>query len=220
VLLKDVRWALRMVARSPGYVAMAVIALGLGIGANTTVFSFVNAYLLQPLPSVKNADRLVTMNCLRRGNFVGVSYLDFVDWKQQGHAFGDLVAANYLYPILTGQGKPDRLNGVRVSGGFFEIYTVRPAIGRSFLTAENLPGGEAVVLLSQGFWQRRFGGDPDWFAPPGLRGLPGGRSCDFAAQAMLRQGHEDDLAVFQLLNLVDATHIGVVQLGGGTCFLE
>ncbi len=161
MLVQDVRYALRVFARSPGFVAMAVIALGLGIGANTTVFSFVNAYLLRPLPTVKDAGRIAQLNCLRRGNWVGVSYLDFLDWKRQNHVFEDLSAVTYLNPILTGQGEPDRVSGVRVSSGFFDVFLARPAIGRAFLPVENEPGGEPVVLLSNGFWQRRFGGKPE-----------------------------------------------------------
>jgi len=137
---------------------MAVIALGLGIGANTTVFSFVNAYLLRPLPTVKDADRLAEVSCLRRGNWVGVSYLDFLDWNRQNHVFEALSAVSYMNPILTGRGEPDRVSGARVSGGFFRVFAARPAIGRPFLPAENAPGGDPVVLLSYGFWQRRFGG--------------------------------------------------------------
>ena len=158
MILQDVRYGLRTMAHSPGFVAMAVVALGLGIGANTTVFSFVNAYLLRPLPTVKDANRLAQVNCQRRGNWAGVSYLDFLDWEKQNHVFESLSAVNYLNPVLTGQGEPDRLAGVRVSPGFFDVFGMRPAVGRGFLPAENAAGGEPVILLSDGFWQRRFGG--------------------------------------------------------------
>jgi putative ABC transport system permease protein len=161
LFLNDLRYAVRRLAKSPGFAAMAVIALGLGIGANSNIFSFVNAYLLNPLPSVKNADRLVFLECERRGSTTGVSYPDFLDWTQQSRAFSDLAATQDVLPILSGRGEPERIHGERVSAGYFNVFTVRPAIGRAFLPAEMASGGEPVILLSDGFWQRRFGGRAD-----------------------------------------------------------
>jgi putative ABC transport system permease protein len=159
--LQDIRYALRMFAKNPGYVLLAVIALGLGIGANCNIFGFFNVYLLRPLPSVKDADRVVVVDGLRRGNRTGTSYPDFIDFKQQNHVFEGLAAVQWTFPILTGRGEPERVLGVFASDGFFDVYTVRPALGRAFLPAENAPGGERVAIISNAFWQSHFGSRPD-----------------------------------------------------------
>ncbi len=161
MLLNDLQYALRRLARSPGFVAMAVVALALGIGANANIFSFVNAYLLRPLPTVKSADRLVYFEGRIRGNWAGVSYLDFLDWKQQSRAFAGLAVTQDVNPILMGRGEPERILGTRVSADFFTVFTAAPALGRAFLPAETAPGGEPVAILSDGFWQRRFGSNRD-----------------------------------------------------------
>lgn len=161
MVLQDLRYALRTLAKRPAFLAAAVLALGLGIGANTTVFSFVNAYLLRPLPSVRNPDRVVMVHGLRRGYWTGVSHADFLDWQQQGQAVEAWVAIADVYPILTGAGEPERVDGARVSAGFFAVFGLQPVLGRAFLPGEDAPGAEPVVLISQGLWQRRFGARPD-----------------------------------------------------------
>src|SRR5580704_5843428 len=141
---------------------MAVLALGFGIGANSVIFSFLNVYLMRPLPSVNEADRVVIVNSvLRGGNRAQASYPDFLDWQQQNHVFQSLTALVNGSAILTGRGEPERVSGVRVSSGFFDVFTVHPALGRAFLPAESSPGGEPVVVISNGFCQRQFGGKPD-----------------------------------------------------------
>jgi putative ABC transport system permease protein len=135
---------------------MAVLALALGIGANSNIFSFVNAYLLKPLPSVKDTGRLMLFQTRIRQNTTGSSYLDFSDFARQSRAFESISAAAWMGPILSGRGEPERLRGKQISSGYFDVFTVQPVLGRRFAPSET----ERVVLLSDGFWQRRFGGDP------------------------------------------------------------
>ncbi len=161
MLPKDIRYALRLFARNPGYVAMAVLALGFGIGANSSMFSFVNVYLLQPLPTVKDAGRIVILQCQRRGDSTGASYLDFTDWEKQSRSFEAVTAIQDANPIVVGLGEPERAAGARVSRDFFQVFPVRPPLGRLFLASESAPGGEPVMLISDGFWQRKFGSARD-----------------------------------------------------------
>ena len=155
---EDVRYTLRRFAKHPGFLIIAVVVLALGIGANTCIFSFVNAYLLSPLPSVRDVDRVITIDGRRRGFMMGVSYPDYLDFEQQNHAFESMAAVTYVNPILTGRGEPERVQGLRVSPKFFDLFTTKPALGRAFLPAENAAGGETVVMISEGFWQRHLGG--------------------------------------------------------------
>jgi putative ABC transport system permease protein len=161
VLPKDIGYALRLFARSPGYVAMAVIALGFGIGANSSMFSFVNVYLLQPLPTVRDAGQIVILQGQQRGNNIGTSYLDFTDWEKQSSGFDGITAMEHGGPIVSGLGEPERAAGVRVSREFFRVFPVRPVAGRLFLPTEMAPGGDPVILISNGYWQRKFGSTPD-----------------------------------------------------------
>ncbi len=162
MLVRDIQYALRLFARNPGFVAMAVLALGFGIGANSVIFSFLNVYLMRPLPSVNEADRVVIVNSMLRGsNRAQASYPDFLDWQQQNHVFQSLTAIANGSAILTGRGEPERVSGTRVSSGFFDVFTVHPTLGRAFLPAEHSPGGEPVVVIGNGFCQRQFGGKPD-----------------------------------------------------------
>ena len=161
MLPKDIGYALRLFAKSPGYVAMAVLALGFGIGANSSMFSFVNVYLLQPLPTVQDAGQIVILQGQRRGSQTGASYLDFTDWEKQSRGFDGIAAIQYADPIVVGLGEPERAAGVQVSSRFFRVFPVRPALGRLFLPSETAPGGDPVMLISDGFWQRKFGGARD-----------------------------------------------------------
>ncbi len=161
MLPKDIGYALRLFAKSPGYVAMAVLALGFGIGANSSMFSFVNVYLLQPLPTVQDAGQIVILQGQRRGSQTGASYLDFTDWEKQSRGFDGIAAIQYANPIVVGLGEPERAAGVRVSSRFFRVFPVRPELGRLFLPSETAPGGDPVMLISDGFWQRKFGSAQD-----------------------------------------------------------
>ncbi len=163
-IIKDIRYGLRGLLKRPGFTAVALIALALGIGANTAIFSLVNAVLVQPLP-FKEPDRLVWMwgNIRQGGNRASVSPLDFLDYRQQNTAF-EQFAASYSIPLavnLTGNGEPERLVSAGVTGNYFDALGVQPAMGRSFVLDNEKPGNDQVTVLSYALWQRRFGGDPN-----------------------------------------------------------
>jgi putative ABC transport system permease protein len=120
-------------------VALAVLALGFGIGANSAIFSFLNAFVLRPLPSVADAHRVVTIEGRRRGGTMGVFYADFLDWRQPARAFSLTAATESFDPIVTGAGEPERVPGARVSAGFFDLFTARPALGRVFSPQDYAP---------------------------------------------------------------------------------
>ena len=164
-LLQDLRFALRGLLRRPGFTAAVVATLALGLGANAAIFSVVNAVLLRPLPYA-DPDRLV-MVWGRYPDFgrTGTSLPDFTDWQRgtvgSFGSFEQLAAMHGTAFNLTGLGEPEQLRGDRVSANFFTTLGVRPALGRGFLPEEDRTGGDDdVVVLSHGFWERRFGGDP------------------------------------------------------------
>ncbi|HEV8366365.1 MAG TPA: ABC transporter permease [Pyrinomonadaceae bacterium] len=162
-LLKDLRYGIRGLLKRPGFTLVALIALALGIGANTAIFSLVNAVLVQPLP-FGEPDRLVWMwgNIRQGGNRASVSPLDFLDYRHQQTTF-EHFAASFTRPakaILTGAGEPERLSAAGVTGNYFQALGVNPALGRSFVLENEKPGTDQVTILSFGLWQRRFGGDP------------------------------------------------------------
>jgi predicted permease len=154
MFLNDLRYALRRLKQSPGYCAMAVLALALGIGSNANVFSFVSCYLLRPLPHVKEADRLVYLENRNRITITGTSYLDFVDLAAQARAFDGMVASSFSRPILSGKGDPERVPCALVSAGYFEVFATKPAVGRRFSPSEP---DEHVVIVSDRLAERRFG---------------------------------------------------------------
>ncbi len=161
-LIQDVRYGLRMLVKNPGFTAVAVITLALGIGANTAVFSVVNAVLLTPLP-YKDAGRLVVVweQNPERGWYRNiVSAANFVDWRKQNHVFAQMAAIDPQRTFnLTGGGEPEEVWGEQVTTNLFSLLGVRPVLGRDFLPEEDKPGGPRVVILSYGVWQRRYGGD-------------------------------------------------------------
>src|SRR6185369_13530493 len=141
---------------------VAVITLALGIGANTTIFSFVNGILLRSLP-YPQPERLVVLDetALRRGiTSMGVSYPNYLDWREQNRVFEDIAAYDTSSLALTGSGEPEQLQGAEIAHGLFEILRVAPLMGRTFTEEEDRPKHDTVVILSHGLWQRRFGGDP------------------------------------------------------------
>lgn len=160
-LWQDLRYGLRMLAKNPGFTAVAVLALALGIGANSAIFSVVNTVLLRPLP-YKNPEQLVMV--WDEQTHLGFpkdtpSPANFLDWRQQNTVFTGMSALIESSFNLTGAGEPERLDGRRVSANFFSLLGVEPQLGRSFVPEEDKPGTR-VVILSYGLWQRRFGGDP------------------------------------------------------------
>jgi putative ABC transport system permease protein len=161
ILWQDLRFGGRMLRKHPGVTLSAVLTMALGIGATSAVFSIVNPLLLRPLP-FRDPDRLITIyeTCLPKFPRFSVSPGNYYAWREQSPAFAGMAAAKSLTLTLTGDGDPERLAGRRVTTGYFELFGVRPVLGRDFLPEEDAPGHSDVIILSQGVWQRRFGGDP------------------------------------------------------------
>src|SRR5215210_2040962 len=158
--MKDLRYGLRMMLRNPGFTVVAVFVLALGIGANSVIFSVVNAVLLRPLPYA-DPDRLVIMWEKSATQDTSVSYPNFIDWRDQNQVFKHVAAFRRDSFNLIGAGEPERLSGRMISSSFFSTLGVKPMRGRDFAAEEDRAGGNPVVILNYGFWQRRFGGAED-----------------------------------------------------------
>jgi len=164
-LLHDVRYGLRQLSRNPGFTAVVLVTLALGIAVNTTIFSAVNGWMLRP-PSIKDPARVVVILTTdpAKGGWAWdrnpVSAYDFVAWREQSHAFEDMAASEGNDFALTGEGEPERLDGMRVSASYFDVQGVSAALGRTFLPDEDQPGRDQAVILSHGLWQRRFAANP------------------------------------------------------------
>ena len=158
-LIQDLSYGFRMLMKHRGVTAIAVLTLALGIGANTAIFSVVNAVLLNPLP-YKDPDRLVSLweNVPTHGRWRAAP-ANFFDWKKQNTVFEDVVAFGGAAMTLTGDGEPEQLHGARVSSGYFAVVGVEPVLGRSFTNDEHEPGKGQVVILGHSLWQRRYGSD-------------------------------------------------------------
>ena len=160
------RYAFRVLIKSPGFTAVAVLTLALGIGANTAIFSFVNAVLLRPLPFQEPA-RLIWIANIYEGGLSGVTstVFNFLDWKKMNQSCSDLAAyfafSDYSGYILSGKGDPEHTSGMGISQKFLEVLGVHPALGRSFDAEESKWNGRKAVILTHGFWQRRFASDPN-----------------------------------------------------------
>ena len=159
-LWQDLRYAMRQLAKRPGFTLTAVITLALGIGANSAIFSVINATVLEPLPYAA-PDRLVRVREVTpEGMNFSASEPNYLDFRDQSRQLEQLAAFKDHAVSLTGQGEPVRLDGLAVTHDFFAVLGVAPALGRGFLATEDLPGADSnVVLLSHGLWQQRFGGD-------------------------------------------------------------
>jgi len=160
-LLQDLRYALRNLVRTPGFTAIAVATLALGIGANTAIFSVVHAVLLRRLP-YPEPDRLVVLReqQIHQSGEMGVAWPTFLDWRTQAQSFQDIAGFRTDHLMLSGAGEPEMLRSAQVSAPFFSLLGVRPALGRAFDAEDDRPGASPVALLSHGVWKRRFGGDP------------------------------------------------------------
>jgi len=160
----DIRFGARMLRKNPGFTAVAIVTLALGIAANTTIFSAVNGWMLRPPPIKDHASVVVILSTDPAKGWGWdqnpVSAPDFIAWREQSHSFEDMVASQLSDFALTGEGEPEWLEGMRVSASYFNVLGVAPALGRTFLPSEDRPGPDQVVILSDGLWQRRFAANP------------------------------------------------------------
>ena len=162
-LWQDVRFSVRGLLKRPGFTAIILIALALGIGANTAIFSLVNAVILQPLP-YQDPDRLISIFGSRnRGTPGSVGPTDFLDYRSHNKTFEQFAASgSTMLPMnLTGSGEPERVNTSAVTGNYFDTFRIRPALGRGFSLENEKTGRDHVTVLSYSFWQTHFGGNPN-----------------------------------------------------------
>src|SRR5258708_5613494 len=159
----DLRFGIRILLKSPGFTALALITLALGIGANTTIFSVVNSVLLRPLP-YQNPDRIVQISDLApsTGGAITSSLPKFTFLRKYARSYSALTAWSGAQFQIAGPAPaaPAEVRGVRVSADFFRVLGAKPAVGRTFLDDEDRPGGSAVAVISHALWQNRFGSDP------------------------------------------------------------
>ncbi|MDO8539077.1 MAG: ABC transporter permease [Opitutaceae bacterium] len=159
-LRDDFVYAIRLLARSPGFTAVAVLSLALGIAANTAIFSVVNAVLLRPLP-FRNPEELVDVaEVPPKGGRFAVAPGTFLDWRAQNQVFTDMALMSTRSVTLLGAGEPRLVHSARVSASFFPLLNIAPAVGRTFRPEEDAPGKYGVVVLTHDFWQRQLAGDP------------------------------------------------------------
>ena len=159
---QDLRYSLRMLSKRPGFTLTVVITLALGIGGNATIFTWIKAVLLDPLPGIERPDRLVEIwGATRRNSALSTSYLDYLDFRDRNTALSGL-AAHQMLAMNLGRGeKPERVRGAVVSGNYFDVLGVKALIGRTFLPEEDrTPNSHPVAVIGYGLWQRRFGSDP------------------------------------------------------------
>lgn len=225
-LLQDLRYGLRMLRKNLGLTTVAVVTLALGIGANTAIFSLINAYFLRPLPGIREPEKLVTLQTTRDGRAIQFSYPAYEYFAEHNDVFAGLIACTYTELHLGSGGEPQRIRGAAVSSDFFAVLGVRPALGRWFLPEENAtPGARPVVVLSYDLWNQRFGSDTTLvsrtvilnghpftvvgIAPRDFRGMEAGESCDvWVPLAMYHQAMPSIVASF------NAGEIGWLELIG------
>src|SRR5215467_11905971 len=161
-LHKDLSYGLRVLRRSPGFAAAAILSLALGIGANTAIFSVADAFLLKPLPYVDANNLVMALEMAPKQDqfWNEVAPANYLDWRNQSTSFQEMAASEWDDVNITGVGEPERVQGFLVSANFFRALGVDPALGRGFLAGEDQAGRENVAVLSYGLWQRRFGSDP------------------------------------------------------------
>src|SRR5271154_2393394 len=163
MLLQDIRYGWRMLTKTPAMTAVVAITLALGIGANVLIFSFVNGFLLRPMP-VPHPEQIAVLAANQKGGsqFLSqFSYPEFVDFRQQADSVADLFGYILTQPGLSADGRVDQLLGSYVTGNYFSALGVKPALGRLILgREEDQPGEQTVAVLGYSYWQKRFGGDP------------------------------------------------------------
>jgi predicted permease len=159
--VQDLRYALRMLLKARGFTAIALGTLALGIGADTTLFSVVNGVLLNRLP-YPDSHQIVALHEKNAGlDRAPISYLNFLDWERMNSTFASIGVYRHEDLNLTGTGRPERVNSLMVSAGFFPTLAIHPILGRLFTRADDHPGASPVVILSNSFWQSTFGSSPD-----------------------------------------------------------
>ena len=160
-LIQDLKYAARVLSKSPGFVLIAVLTLALGIGANTALFSVVNGVLLRPLPFPRPNELVIVSEKSAIFDNFSISYPNFQDWQRSNSSFSSLVAYRNDDFSMTGSGEAERVRVGMVSAGFFETLGVNPTRGRLFTAEEDRKGSAPVALISAGLWQRKFGSAPD-----------------------------------------------------------
>jgi putative ABC transport system permease protein len=159
-LLKDLRYGLRVLLKSPGFTLVAVLTLALGIGANAAMFSLVNGVLLRGLPFPEPERLVIIYSASPQFQHMSSSYPNYVDWVARSKSFSAMSAFRYDSFNLTGQGQPERVKLAMVSAAFFPMLDIKPVLGRSFTAEEDRRGGPPAVMLGTSYWKERFGADP------------------------------------------------------------
>ena len=157
---QDVKYGLRVLLKSPGFTAIAVLTLALGIGANTALFSVVNGVMLNPLPFPKPDQLVAVYQKTDQFEESSVTYLNYLDWQKQNHSFSEFGAFRSDDWNLTGVGEPERLHGHMISAEFFPAYGITPVMGRNITPEEDRAGGTPVALIGDGVWKRKFASSP------------------------------------------------------------
>ncbi|HMB81860.1 MAG TPA: ABC transporter permease, partial [Vicinamibacterales bacterium] len=160
--LQDLRYAVRTLVKNPGFAALTISCLALGIGVNSTIFSVVDTVAIRPLP-FRDPDRLVSLSSTHQANGIdrgGVSFLDARDWRARTRSFVEIATVTGRSLTLSDTDEPERFTGATVTWNMFPVIGVQPILGRQIRQEEDTPGGPRVVLLSHGVWQRRYASDP------------------------------------------------------------
>jgi predicted permease len=165
-LLQDLRFGVRTLLKAPGFTAIAILTLALGIGANSALFSVVNGVLLNPLPYPSPEQLAAVYSKTTDFEHGSVAYLNFLDWQKDNRSFSDLAAYRNESLFLTGTGEGERLRGYMISANFFRVLGVKPILGREFRPEEDQPGAAPVVIISEGLWNRKFGSSHDMLGKP------------------------------------------------------
>ncbi|MBN1568054.1 MAG: ABC transporter permease [Acidobacteria bacterium] len=217
VLVQDVRYAFRVLAKNPSFAAIVVITVALGIAANTTILSWISTTILDPVPGASHTNELVTVMRGERSEHPTppFSYPDYVDLREKSASFSGLLAYHDEFYSLTDSSKPERVYGAHISANYFEVLGVKPFLGSNFLPVEEeKPGRTPSVVISYGLWQRRFGSDPTVIgkpirinrnlctivgvAPPGFEGCKTGLRTDLWAPLVYRGAQVNERAYLWL----------------------
>ncbi len=162
-LLQDCKYGLRVLSKSPGFATIAILTLALGIGANTTIFSWINSTLLNPVPGLTRPSEVVSLTLSKPGdNPFPFTYPDLEAMRDGQQSFTGIAACSFAQMSLKGRSKPERVSGMVASANYFAVLGVRPIVGRGFLPEEDKkPGGAPVAVVSYRFWQTHFAANPN-----------------------------------------------------------